>query len=138
MSGVVKNMDLSQWGLIILAAGQGKRMRSSLPKVLLPAWGRPIMQYLLDELKWEEFGQRFLVVSPSMEELIKSSFGQDITIVVQKEPKGTAHAASTVFPLMQEGIDWFLILYADMPLLQGETIFLFSLEWRKIAIPFLF
>ncbi|MDY0135238.1 MAG: NTP transferase domain-containing protein, partial [Atribacterota bacterium] len=114
-------MDLSQWGLIILAAGQGKRMRSSLPKVLLPAWGRPIMQYLLDELKWEEFGQRFLVVSPSMEELIKSSFGQDITIVVQKEPKGTAHAASTVFPLMQEGIDWFLILYADMPLLQGET-----------------
>ncbi len=40
-----------------------------------------------------------------MEELIKNGFGQDITIVVQKEPKGTAHAASTVFPLMQEGID---------------------------------
>ena len=138
MSGVVKNMDLSQWGLIILAAGQGKRMRSSLPKVLLPAWGRPIMQYLLDELKWEEFGQRFLVVSPSMEELIKSSFGQDITIVVQKEPKGTAHAASTVFPLMQEGIDWFLILYADMPLLQGETIFSFLSRVEENRYPFSF
>ncbi len=118
-------MNLSRWGLIVLAAGQGKRMRSSIPKVLLPAWGKPIMQYLLEEIKWEEFGQRFLVVSPFMEELMKDNFGQEMRIVVQNEPKGTAHAASTVFPLIQEGIDWLLILYADMPLLRRETIFSF-------------
>ncbi|HPU08618.1 MAG TPA: NTP transferase domain-containing protein, partial [Candidatus Atribacteria bacterium] len=118
-------MDLSRWGLIVLAAGEGKRMRSSIPKVLLPAWGKPIIQYLLEEIEWKEFGQRFLVVSPSMEDLMQNNFGQEMTIVVQREPKGTAHAASTVFPLIQEGIDWFLVLYADMPLLRGETIFSF-------------
>lgn len=132
-------MNLSQWSLIVLAAGQGKRMRSSIPKVLLPAWGRPIMQYLLEEMKWEEFGQRFLVVSPLMEELMRKNFGQEMTIVVQKEPKGTAHAAGTVLPLMQEDIDWFVVLYADMPLLRGETIFSFlsQVEENRYLFSFL-
>jgi len=137
-SGVVKNMDLSRWGLIVLAAGEGKRMRSSIPKVLLPAWGKPIIQYLLEEIEWKEFGQRFLVVSPSMEDLMQNNFGQEMTIVVQREPKGTAHAASTVFPLIQEGIDWFLVLYADMPLLRGETIFSFLSQAEEKHSPLSF
>ena len=64
------------------------------------------MQYLLDELEMGRVRSKFLVVSPSMEELIKSSFGQDITIVVQKSLK-VLLMLRYCFPLMQEGIDWF-------------------------------
>jgi len=111
-----------KWCVVVLAAGQGKRMRSSLPKVLLPVLGQPLMAYLLDTLEQFCFTQRLAVFAPSVAEEVKSSFGERVSIVVQSVPRGTAHAVESALPFISDDVERVLVLYADMPLIAPEVI----------------
>ena len=107
--------------VIILAAGQGKRMRSDLPKVLHPLAGRPLLQHVLasaTDLKPREIR----VVHGHGGGQVQAAFlGQPISWFHQFEQKGTGHAAQQALPKIPTG-DVALILYGDVPLVRLATL----------------
>ncbi|MEN3184402.1 MAG: NTP transferase domain-containing protein, partial [Atribacterota bacterium] len=80
------------WALVVLAAGMGKRMRSPVPKIFFPALGKPLVGYLIATGGSLGFGRVFLVVAPPCVDRARELFGEDVTIVPQKEPLGTGDA----------------------------------------------
>lgn len=107
--------------VIVLAAGQGKRMRSALPKVLHPLGGRPLLAYVLDMAR--ELGARkTIVVHGHGAEVVRTAFGNtDVQWVLQAEQLGTGHAVQQALPFVA-GDAQVLILYGDVPLVRTETL----------------
>ena len=108
-------------GVVILAAGQGKRMRSALPKVLHPLAGRPLLAHVLDAA--ERLGPaKTVVVYGHGGEQVPSVLGdRDCAWVEQAERLGTGHAVQHVMPVLQD-VDRVLVLYGDVPLVDPETL----------------
>lgn len=106
---------------IILAAGQGTRMRSDLPKVLHPVAGKPMLQHVLDTCK-KIANDRLAVVYGHGGEQVKQAIQEDgIVWVLQAEQRGTGHAVAQAIELApDEAI--VLIAYADTPLIRSETL----------------
>src|SRR5258706_7284506 len=103
---------------IVLAAGEGKRMRSRQPKVLHPLCGRPLIAYPLRTA--EALADRIvLVVGPNAEGVVKLA-PRDARTVVQGERLGSGHAVLQAKPECVEGT--ILVLPGDMPLLSVETV----------------
>ena len=103
---------------VILAAGEGKRMRSRQPKVLHPLCGRPLIAFPLRTAR--TLADRIvLVVGPNAEEVVAVA-GADVRSVVQNERLGSGHAVQQARADCGEGT--ILILPGDMPLLSVETI----------------
>lgn len=108
-------------GIVILAAGQGTRMKSSLPKVLHPLAGRPLLSHVLDTAHSLQ-AERIVVVYGHGGELVKDTIDQpDLLWVEQSEQLGTGHAVQQAMPLMQ-GVDKVLVLYGDVPLIRKESL----------------
>jgi len=116
--------------ICILAAGKGKRMLSTLPKVLMPLRGKPLLSYVLStvfSLDLEALDLAvFVVVSPDNQEIIKQHFS-DLPIhwVLQNEALGTGHAAQAFVEDCQRNnlsFEKVLFLYGDHPLLSPETL----------------
>jgi bifunctional UDP-N-acetylglucosamine pyrophosphorylase/glucosamine-1-phosphate N-acetyltransferase len=103
---------------IVLAAGEGKRMRSRQPKVLHPLCGRPLIAYPLRTAR--SLADRIvLVVGPNGEDVVAAA-GPDVRSVVQAERLGSGHAVLQAKGECDEGT--ILVLPGDMPLLSVETI----------------
>ena len=107
--------------VIVLAAGQGKRMRSALPKVLHPLGGRPLLAHVLDTAR--ALGARnTVVVHGHGGEAVRSAFeGNAVRWVLQAEQLGTGHAVQQAAPLVATD-GKVLILYGDVPLVRVETL----------------
>src|SRR5215470_5931119 len=103
---------------IILAAGEGKRMRSRRPKVLHPLCGRPLIGYALRAARTVA-DRLVLVVSPRAEEVVAAA-GPDILHVEQAERLGTGHAVLQARAACGDA-STILVLPGDMPLLSAET-----------------
>jgi bifunctional UDP-N-acetylglucosamine pyrophosphorylase / glucosamine-1-phosphate N-acetyltransferase len=106
---------------VILAAGQGTRMRSALPKVLHQVAGRPLVQYSLDAVTGLCDDTPVLVVGHAAE-TVQAAVGIAARYALQAEQLGTGHAVRMAEPLLQGNSDLVVVIYADMPLLSGETI----------------
>jgi bifunctional UDP-N-acetylglucosamine pyrophosphorylase / glucosamine-1-phosphate N-acetyltransferase len=106
---------------IILAAGQGTRMYSQLPKVLHKLGGKPLVQYSIEITKRITQGKPILVIGHQADK-IREAIGEVVEYVVQKEQLGTGHAVGCTEPLFKDGSDLVLILSADMPFLSPETL----------------
>src|SRR5512135_1433524 len=106
---------------IILAAGKGERMKSSLPKVLHPVCARPMLSYVLDLAESLKCKPLVTVVGYKHEEVTKCVDGRAKT-VIQKRLAGTADAVKVALPLLKGFTGTVLILYGDIPLLTSETI----------------
>jgi len=115
-------MDFAEWGVCVLAAGKGKRMKSSYPKVLIPLLGRPILNYVLDTVTQSAFGEVKVVVSPSTRDLIAASAGSSAQLVLQNEPRGTADAVRVGLREFSKTIQNVMVVYGDMPLLESDTL----------------
>ncbi len=102
---------------VILAAGLGTRMKSSLPKALHPIAGRPMLRHLLDACA-EAFDRIVVVTGPDMPALAQAAAPH--AVVVQGERLGTAHAALQAAGLFGEGE--VAVLYADNPLVSPATL----------------
>src|SRR3990170_1436779 len=105
---------------IILAAGVGKRMRSSLPKVLHRICGRPMIRYVLAAVNEVGLARPVVVVGRGAE-AVQVEVGDGATFVVQPEQKGTAHAVLVGLEAAPDG-EAVLVLYGDVPLLTGRTL----------------
>ncbi|MFA5931960.1 MAG: NTP transferase domain-containing protein [Candidatus Paceibacterota bacterium] len=107
--------------IIILAAGKGKRMRSELPKALIPLGGKPMIRYILDKIETLPFGIPHIVVGHNKEKIIKD-LGDTYNYVVQEEQLGTGHAVNVVKTYIKDGAESIVILYGDQPFTSAETI----------------
>ena len=105
---------------VLLAAGQGTRMKSSLPKVLHPLCGKPMLWHVLEALKQAADGIPVVVVGHGAEDVTKY-LGDSAQTVLQEPQLGTGHAAMQAEPLLKGKTDYIIVTYADMPLLRGET-----------------
>ncbi len=106
---------------IILAAGQGTRMRSSLPKVLHPILGRPMAWYAVDAARQAAQSQPMLVVGHGAD-AVRQAFGDAVHYVVQENQLGTGHAVMQAESLLRGQADAVLVTYADMPLVTAATL----------------
>lgn len=107
--------------IVILAAGQGTRMRSDLPKVLHPLGGRPLLSHVIDTAR-QFTGARLHVVIGHGADMVKSQFADpDINWVIQAEQLGTGHAVQQAMPAIDDGDD-VLVMYGDVPLITQETL----------------
>lgn len=111
--------------IVILAAGQGKRMQSSLPKVLHPIAGRAMLSHVLDAA--ESLGaQGIVVVVGHGAEQVQKGYAKHpgLQFALQQPQLGTGHAVLQAVPLLQEDghEDVTIVLYGDVPLVQPETL----------------
>ncbi len=108
-------------GVVILAAGQGTRMRSRLPKVLHDLAGRPLLDHAVQAAK-RLSPERVVVVYGHEGERVKGAFTDpDLIWVEQKEQLGTGHALAQALPALRE-VEYILVLYGDVPLLRDRTL----------------
>ncbi|MFN5010172.1 MAG: bifunctional UDP-N-acetylglucosamine diphosphorylase/glucosamine-1-phosphate N-acetyltransferase GlmU [Gammaproteobacteria bacterium] len=113
--------------IVILAAGQGKRMNSALPKVLQPLAGRPLLGHVLDAARALEpaavhvvYGHGGEQVRAALDAELKAAAPRS-SWVLQAEQKGTGHAVQQALPALRDD-ETALILYGDVPLVQPDTL----------------
>ena len=108
--------------IVILAAGEGKRMRSARPKVLLPLAGRPLLAHVLDAARALR-PEKIHVVFGHRGEQLRAAFAAqgDLDWVQQAEQHGTGHAMQLAIPAIPDGAR-VLVLYGDVPLIRSETL----------------
>jgi bifunctional UDP-N-acetylglucosamine pyrophosphorylase/glucosamine-1-phosphate N-acetyltransferase len=113
--------------IVILAAGQGKRMNSALPKVLQPLAGRPLLGHVLAAARALEPAAVHVVYGHGGEQ-VQTALSAELTVVaprsswvLQAEQKGTGHAMQQALPALQDD-EIVLVLYGDVPLVQPETL----------------
>ncbi|MDI6800136.1 MAG: bifunctional UDP-N-acetylglucosamine diphosphorylase/glucosamine-1-phosphate N-acetyltransferase GlmU [Actinomycetota bacterium] len=107
--------------VLVLAAGEGTRMKSSHPKVLHQILGQPIISYVIGEaMKLDP--DRVVVVVGSGAERVKEAIGDGVDFVLQKERLGTGHAARAGAAALKGFKGDLLILSGDSPLIRAETL----------------
>ena len=107
---------------IVLAAGNGKRMLGSSPKVLLPIGGKPMAQHILDTISGIEKSRPILVVGDQAKEVKNSlQLKRNTKIVTQRKQLGTAHAVKTALAQLRPS-SVTVVLYGDVPLIEGKTL----------------
>ena len=107
--------------IVILAAGQGTRMKSSRPKVLHPLAGKPLLQHVVDAGRALEPAQTLVVVGHGADMVREAMHGQDLQFVEQREQLGTGHALQQCLDSLDTGND-VLVLAGDVPLIRPETL----------------
>ncbi|MFD2180797.1 bifunctional UDP-N-acetylglucosamine diphosphorylase/glucosamine-1-phosphate N-acetyltransferase GlmU [Rhodoplanes azumiensis] len=108
---------------VVLAAGEGTRMRSSRPKVLHAIAGRPLVGHVLAAV--QATGSRVaVVVGPNADAVTAAVSAQvpDAAVFVQAERRGTAHAVLAARAALEAGADDILVAFADTPLIRPETL----------------
>ncbi len=102
-----------------MAAGEGTRMRSSLPKMLHPVCGRPMVAWPILAAREAGAGRVAAIVSPNQE--IAGGMPDQVQLVTQPQPDGTGGAVRAALPLIEES-ETVLVLSGDVPLLSAATI----------------
>jgi bifunctional UDP-N-acetylglucosamine pyrophosphorylase/glucosamine-1-phosphate N-acetyltransferase len=110
---------------VVLAAGLGTRMKSSVPKVLHPLCGRPMLAFVLDA--WDEatgpegVSRPIVVYSPPVA-AIRDPFSDRAEFALQDEPRGTGDAVRAALPSVPDDAAEVLVLSGDVPLVTGEDL----------------
>ncbi|MEK3884230.1 bifunctional UDP-N-acetylglucosamine diphosphorylase/glucosamine-1-phosphate N-acetyltransferase GlmU [Paenibacillus sp. PL2-23] len=106
---------------IVLAAGQGKRMKSKLYKVLHPVCGKPMVSHVLDAVK-EAQSERTVVIVGHGAELVKSRLGDAAEFALQEKQLGTGHAVQQAEALLGQEDGVTIVICGDTPLVQASTL----------------
>jgi len=107
--------------VVVLAAGEGKRMKSGLPKVLQPLAGRPLLKHVLDTAYALKPADIQLVYGHGGERLRAALAGEPVSWTLQAERLGTGHAVQQAMPQVADG-HRVLVLYGDVPLISATTL----------------
>ena len=106
---------------VVLAAGEGTRMKSRLTKILHPLAGQPVAQYALDIARALGAESTVFVIGKNGDEIRRTLGEQGVEYVYQTERRGTGHAAMQARKTLQGRSDLVLVFYGDMPLLKPES-----------------
>jgi len=106
---------------VILAAGEGIRMKSDTPKVMHKICGQPMLSYVIGAAR-QAGAQKIVVIVGKGADLIKEAYAnENVEFVLQKEQKGTGHALMQAEDAVKESSQ-IVVLYGDMPLVSSESI----------------
>ncbi|ERI53725.1 bifunctional N-acetylglucosamine-1-phosphate uridyltransferase/glucosamine-1-phosphate acetyltransferase [Pseudomonas sp. EGD-AK9] len=106
--------------IVILAAGQGTRMRSALPKVLHPVAGQSMLGHVIATARQLQPQGIHVVIGHGAERVRERLAADDLNFVLQAEQLGTGHAVAQALPALSA--ERVLILYGDVPLIEAETL----------------
>ncbi len=109
---------------IVLAAGEGTRMRSSRPKVLHEIAGRSMLAHALAAVREAGSDGVAVVVGPDRDDVAAEALkaAPEAGVFVQRERRGTAHAVLAAREAIAQGYDDIVVTYADIPLIRGATL----------------
>jgi bifunctional UDP-N-acetylglucosamine pyrophosphorylase/glucosamine-1-phosphate N-acetyltransferase len=121
--------------IVILAAGQGKRMKSDLPKVLQPLANKPLLGHVIDTAKAMQATAIHVVYGHGGEQVKKAFANESVSWALQAEQLGTGHAVAQAMPTIPDDHD-VLVLYGDVPLIRTETLqqLLKHLDGKTVAL----
>jgi bifunctional UDP-N-acetylglucosamine pyrophosphorylase / glucosamine-1-phosphate N-acetyltransferase len=114
-------MNPNPLNVVILAAGQGKRMHSDLPKVLHPIAGRPMLRHVLDTAGALGATTICVVYGHGGDQVPQAFASADVVWVKQEPQLGTGHAVMQALPHLDDRANT-LVLYGDVPLVRPETL----------------
>jgi bifunctional UDP-N-acetylglucosamine pyrophosphorylase/glucosamine-1-phosphate N-acetyltransferase len=108
---------------IILAAGEGTRMRSARPKVLHEIAGRSMLAHVLSAVQEAGAGHVAVVIGPDRDDVAQEirHSAPDAQVFVQRERLGTAHAVLTAREALGRGVEDIVVAFADTPLIEAST-----------------
>lgn len=109
---------------IVLAAGQGTRMRSRLPKVMHEVGKKPMFAHVLQTAHDAGVGKSAIVIGPdadALHKLLQAAFC-DTLVYVQRERLGTGHAVLAAKDAISNDVGKVIVLYGDVPLIRAETV----------------
>ena len=106
--------------IVILAAGQGTRMRSALPKVLHPVAGNSMLGHVIHSARQLQPQRIHVVIGHGADAVRERLAADDLNFVLQDQQLGTGHAVAQAVPFITA--DTVLILYGDVPLIEVETL----------------
>lgn len=124
---------MDKLSIVILAAGVGKRMKSSLPKVLHRLGGKPLLRHVVDAALTLKPGQVIVVHGHGGDQIQKALSDVNIEWVHQAEQLGTGHAVMQALPKIPAG-HRVLILCGDVPLIQADTLEDFVKETKAVGV----
>lgn len=113
--------DQDSIAAVILAAGQGTRMKSKLAKVLHPVAGKPMVEYSVNAAAFAGVTNTVLVIGHQGEQ-VRAALGERVTYAEQPEPRGTGDAVKCAARVLRGRAAHVLVFYGDMPLLQPDTL----------------
>lgn len=111
-----------EFAAIILAAGKGTRMKSSLHKVLHPIGGRPMLFHLLDSFAELSPAHTVIVAGDRHEQLREAVADRDVTVALQEPQLGTAHAALQAKDALAGFDGLVMVCFGDCPMVKGSTV----------------
>ena len=118
-------IEISPFSALILAAGQGTRMKSALPKVLHEIAGRPLVAWPVIAAKKAGAKKTVVVLGYGKEQVeasLRARFQDDVVTALQPEPKGTGHAVQCGLSALANDSGYVVILYGDCPLLHAGVV----------------
>lgn len=113
---------LNKTGVVILAAGQGKRMKSDLPKVMNVLKGKPLIEHVVRNVELSGVCEKPIVIVNPNHTFVQDYLGDRAIYVVQEKQLGTGNAASYAAKVLQGKVENIIVLYGDMPFLKAESI----------------
>ncbi len=124
-------MTQNNLSIILLAAGKGTRMKSSLAKVLHPIMEHPMIHHVLKSTESLDSKNRIVVVGHQQEKVMDALKDSDCSFAVQTEQLGTAHAVLAAKESLADNCQDVLIFYGDMPLVQPALLEEMYQEYKK-------
>ncbi len=116
-------MTTGSWNAIVLAAGEGKRMRSATPKILHPILGRAMVEWVVEALRTAGAARIVVVLSQSSSERVPAALrSNDIEFAIQTEPLGTGHAVACARDKLEQWPGPVLVACGDSPSIRPVTI----------------
>jgi bifunctional UDP-N-acetylglucosamine pyrophosphorylase/glucosamine-1-phosphate N-acetyltransferase len=119
---MTKMTQVPDFAVVILAAGQGTRMRSDTHKVLHPIASRPLLLHLLDRVDGIGAKRRVVVVGKGRDQVELALNGRDVSVAHQAEQKGTGHAVLQARSALEGYEGAVLVLYGDTPFVEAATL----------------
>jgi bifunctional UDP-N-acetylglucosamine pyrophosphorylase/glucosamine-1-phosphate N-acetyltransferase len=117
----VNDIGNANVAVVILTAGRGTRMRSSLPKVLHPLAGQPMIEHVVRAAEGLRPGQLIATIGPTSEVLRETLSGR-VDTAWQAEPLGTGDAVRVALPLLKPEIEWVVVIFGDHPIVDSATL----------------
>ena len=113
---------MERWAGVILAAGEGRRMVSKIPKPLHPVCGKELILYPVKLLQDLGVGHILIVASPVTAPLLQERLGDTVDYVIQPEPAGTGDAAAWAVSALPDDVTNLVLLGSDSPLIRLESV----------------
>jgi bifunctional UDP-N-acetylglucosamine pyrophosphorylase/glucosamine-1-phosphate N-acetyltransferase len=110
-----------QLSVVILAAGQGKRMKSALPKVLQPLAGKPLLKHVIDVAQSMQPSEVSVVFGHGGDAVRDTLKAEKVSWALQAQQLGTGHAVMQALPALKDDA-LVLVLYGDVPLIRRSTL----------------